>query len=67
MSEANNPIPAGGMGGPQPRPTGDGLPPNAGGEGAGVEGVGGEDSRAPGMEGEGGDRGADAGGMEGEG
>jgi hypothetical protein len=55
------------MGGPQPRPTGDGLPPNAGGEGHGVEGVGPEDSRAPGMEGEGGDRGEDVGGMEGEG
>jgi hypothetical protein len=69
MSEPLNPNPgaAGGMGGPQPRPTGDGLPPNAGGEGHGVEGVGPEDSRAPGMEGEGGDRGEDVGGMEGEG
>jgi hypothetical protein len=64
MSEANDPHPAGG--GPQPRPTGDGLPPDAA-EGAGVEGLGDEDGRAPGMEGEGGDRGEDVGGMEGEG
>jgi hypothetical protein len=68
MSESlnSNPGSAGGLGGPQPRPTGDGLPPNAGGEGSGVEGVGPEDSRDGGMEGEGGDRGQDTGGMAGE-
>jgi hypothetical protein len=68
MSEPFNPDPGRAGGGPLPRPTGDGLPPDAaGGEGAGVEGLGPEDSRDGGMEGEGGDRGEDAGGMAGEG
>jgi hypothetical protein len=58
MSDANTPVPGsgGGMGGPVSRPDGDGLPPKTGGE----------DSRDPGIEGEG-DRGEDSGGMIGEG
>jgi hypothetical protein len=64
MSDANTPVPGsgGGMGGPVSRPDGDGLPPKTGG----LTPPGGEDSRDPGIEGEG-DRGEDSGGMIGEG
>ena len=67
MSEPLNPNPgnAGGLGGPLSRPSGEGVPPGAGGSG-GVEGVRPDDSRDGGMEGEG-DIGEDTGGMAGEG
>jgi hypothetical protein len=65
MSEANNVPDSAPAGGPASRPQGDGLPPKTGGD---VKRPGGEDSVDTGMLGEGeGDRGADAGGMEGEG
>jgi hypothetical protein len=63
MSEPNTPTPGsgGGIGGPISRPDGAGVPPGAGG--SGVEGGGGEDSRDPGMAGEG-DIGEDTGGRD---
>ena len=65
MSEPNNPGSAGGETGPLSRPHGEGLPPKTGsGE---VRQIGTEDSRDPGMIGEG-DIGRDSpGGMIGEG
>jgi hypothetical protein len=61
MSEPSNPSP--GYGGPLSRPDGAGLPPKTGGP----EPLGGGDSRAPGMEGEGRDLGEDSAGVTGEG
>ena len=63
MSEPLSPRPGGG---PMPRPDGNGLPPRIGGEGPGADRLQDGDSRDPGMGGEGGDIGADTGGMDGE-
>jgi len=58
MSESYDPGSAGGEGGPQSRPSGDGLPPKTGG---GMHRPGAQDAVDTGMEGDG-DRGEDAGG-----
>ena len=66
MSEANNLPGPGGAGGPASRPSGQGLPPKAGGEGRPPTGV--QDSVDAGVDDVEGDRGKDTpGGMIGEG
>lgn len=62
MSESPDSVSSDPLGGPISRPQGDGLPPKTG---ADLPQRG--DAVNPGMEGEGGDRGQDAGGMAGEG
>ena len=61
MSQPFNPTP-GGLGGPMGRPSGEGIPPGAGGSGVGgTGGVRPDDARDGGMEGDG-DIGEDVGG-----